>query len=97
MDKNLHDHNQEEFTHVEVPSLSPMMVVRTVVFLLAIINSVAVMFGFELGLEVNQENLYQLVSGVFLVGSGIVAWYKNNDITKKARIKAAKMKEDEGE
>lgn len=76
---------KEVFVPVDAPKLSPGMLVRTVVFVVAVINAIAAMLGFNLDLQVNQVDLYEIFSGLFLIASGAAAWFKNNDVTKKAR------------
>lgn len=84
---------KEVFIPIETPSVNAGMIVRTVVFLVAIINSIAAQFGVADGFTVDQELLYQVISGLFLVGTGAVAWFKNNDVTKKARVRAVVAKQ----
>jgi len=79
---------QSVFVPVEVPKVEPMMIVRLLVFAVALINAVAAMCGYNLGLEVDQQNAYDIISALFLLGSGFYATWKNNNITKQSRVKA---------
>lgn len=73
---------------VEAPAVDSALVVRTVVYLVAIINAIAAYFGFDFNLPVKDGAIYQVVSVVFAVGSFVHAYWKNQNITKAARIKA---------
>lgn len=75
---------KEVFVPVEAPRVEPRMVVRTVVFAIAILNAILAMFSVS-PVEVDQEALYNFVSAIFLLVSGFEAWSKNNDYSKKAR------------
>lgn len=80
------DRSKKVFVPEEAPKVDPRMIVRTLVFIVAIINAVSAnIFGHALDLTINQELAYQIISGIFLVGSGVVTWFKDNDVTKKAR------------
>ena len=65
-------------------------IVRTVILLIALLNSIFVQFGLEaIPLEDEQiKNVgvlfYELGSHVFLIVSALVAWWKNNSFTKSA-------------
>jgi SPP1 family holin len=85
--------SQEVFVPVEAPKVDAMMIVRTLVFLASLINAVAALFGKELNLHVNQDLTYQIISAALLVGSSLYAAWKNNNVTKAARIQAAAAKQ----
>lgn len=78
---------------VEAPAVDTALVVRTIVYLIAVINAIAAYFGFDLNLPAKEEALYQVVSVVFAVGSFAHAYFKHNNITKSARIKAVVAKQ----
>ncbi|QEM43221.1 holin [Bacillus phage Chotacabras] len=78
----------EVFVPQEAPPISPGTIVRFVVFLVALVNAVASLLGHELGLKVDQSVLYDVLSALFLMGSSLHMAWKNNNITKQARIKA---------
>jgi SPP1 family holin len=73
---------------VEAPAVDTALVVRTVVYLIAIANAIAAYFGFDLNIPAKDESVYQVVSVVFAVGSFAHAYFKHNNVTKSARIKA---------
>lgn len=78
---------QQVFVPVEAPKLDAGMIVRTIVFVLSLINGISAMFGYHFNLNIDQEKVYNIVSAVILVGSGLWAAWKNNNITKAARVK----------
>ncbi|UNA01570.1 holin [Bacillus phage vB_BcgM] len=85
----MENHDKHEvFVPQEAPPISPGTIVRFVVFLVALVNAVASLLGHELGLQVDQSVLYDVLSALFLMGSSLHMAWKNNNITKQARIKA---------
>src|SRR5206468_6859639 len=62
------------------------LVVRSIVYLILIANSVAAHFGLAFHLNGNEDFIYQIVSDVLLVLSFVEAYWKNNNISKAARI-----------
>ncbi|AXQ67810.1 holin [Bacillus phage Kioshi] len=80
--------HQSVFVPVEVPRVEPMMIVRLLVFVLALVNAIGAMFGYDLNLSVDQQNVYDIVSALFLLGSGFHVAWKNNNISKTSRVKA---------
>lgn len=95
MNKEKSNKYVQKSVHVpeEAPKVSTSLVVRTIVYIVAIINGVAAFLGYDLGLEVNQEFVYELVSLIFMGGAFIDAYWRNNDLTKKARIKSEAAKQ----
>ena len=61
-------------------------IARTIVLLLALANQVLAMCGKQI-LNIADDDIYQVVSIVFTIGSSAVAWWKNNSFTQEA-IKA---------
>jgi len=85
----MENHEKHEiFIPQEAPPISPGTIVRFVVFLVALVNAVASLLGHELGWQVDQSVLYDVLSALFLMGSSLHMAWKNNNITKQARIKA---------
>jgi SPP1 family holin len=74
---------------VEAPKVNPGLVVATIIYLIAIINAGAALFGFDVNIQANQDMIYEGVTAVFTFGSFIIGVYKNHNYTKQARIKAA--------
>ncbi|ALO79560.1 holin [Bacillus phage Hobo] len=79
---------KQVYVPVEVPAVEPMMIVRLIVFVLALVNAVGAMFGYDWNLSVDQKNVYDIVSAMFLLGSGMHVAWKNNNISKTSRVKA---------
>ncbi|AGB62735.1 putative holin [Bacillus phage phiAGATE] len=78
----------------EAPKVEPKMVVLTIVYIVAIINAAAAYLGFDaFNLSVDSERLYEGVSLFFGVAAFVGAYWKNHDVSKSARIKAAAVKQ----
>ncbi|ANY29361.1 putative membrane protein [Bacillus phage PK16] len=84
----LEEGHQSVFVPVEAPRVEPMMIVRLLVFVLALVNAIGAMFGYDWNLSVDQQNVYDIVSALFLLGSGMHVAWKNNNISKTSRVKA---------
>lgn len=56
---------------------------RTLILLLALANQVLSMLGYKL-IPIEDEQINDIVTLVFTVGSSLAAWWKNNSFTKKA-------------
>lgn len=61
-------------------------IIRTIVLILALVNQVLAIYGRE-KIPITEDEVYQLVTLVFTIGSAIWAWWKNNSFTQPA-IKA---------
>jgi SPP1 family holin len=70
----------------EVKNITAGTVTRFVLLLLALINSALEMSGVAV-VPVDEEGLRQFISLAFLGGTTLWAYWKNNDITRKARSK----------
>ena len=82
--------NKNEKRMVEVPLEAPPInaatLTRLVLFVAAIINTMAAFFGFDINLALNGDVIYEGFSiflNLIVFGAG---FWKNNDMTKKARI-----------
>jgi SPP1 family holin len=73
-------------------NIDKMVWIRTFVLVFALINQALVMAGFS-PLPFNDEQVENAVTIIFTVVAAIWAWWKDNDITKKARERKAKIKE----
>lgn len=60
-------------------------IVRTVVLLLALLNSILTVCGIN-PLPFSEEELYEIVSGAATVAASLWAWWKNNSFTKEALV-----------
>lgn len=72
--------------------ISADTIARTIVLALALLNQVLAVCG-RGTLEIAENDVYQLVSLLFTVGSAGVAWWKNNSFTQAA-IEADKTMHD---
>lgn len=79
---------QEVFIPESAPPITPGTIVRFIVFLVALINAVGGQLGYALDIRVDQNTLYDVLSALFLMGSSLHMAWKNNNISKQARIKA---------
>jgi SPP1 family holin len=69
-------------------------IVRTVVLFVALINQGLAAFGYSV-LPFNNDEIELFVSTLFTVVTALIAWWKNNNITREARRKAALLKREE--
>lgn len=69
-------------------------IVRTVVLFVALINQGLAAFGYAL-LPFNNEEIELFISTVITAITALIAWWKNNNITREARRKAALIKREE--
>lgn len=70
----------------EAPPIDKGLVARSIVYLVLIVNSVAAHFGLHFHMTANEDLVYQIVSDVLLVLSFAQSFWKNNNISKAARI-----------
>ncbi|TCP29912.1 SPP1 family holin [Scopulibacillus darangshiensis] len=67
-------------------------IARTSVLLIALVNQVLTMFGWN-PLPWSDEQVYTVVTGVLTVGATLVAWWKNNYVSKKGKAQRKVLKE----
>lgn len=73
-----------------IRNVSKGTIIRTILLFVALINQILIMFGFEpLPIEDAQiesiiNSLYEVISTIFLIITTLIAWWKNNSITKEA-------------
>ena len=71
---------------MDMPKWNPMMITRLVLAAIGVLN-VILMFLDKVPVEIAESTLYVAVSAVYsVVTTGWVAW-KDNDMTKRARIR----------
>ena len=58
-------------------------VARTIVLFIALLNQVFAIAGIAV-LDINENDVYQLVSLLFTVGSALLSWWKNNSFSEEA-------------
>lgn len=72
------------------PKIDSGTVSRFLVLLLALVNQALTMFGHPL-LNIDDTTITQLVSLAWTAGSAIWCYWKDNDVTKAARTKKARL------
>lgn len=70
----------------EAPAIDGGLVARSIAYLVILANAVAPHFGVNLHLNSNESDIYNYVSEGLLVLSFVQAYWKNNNISKGARI-----------
>ena len=65
--------------------MDKMTLTRTVVILLVLLNQILVLSGFN-PLPFSEEQLYKGVTAILTVGATLWAYWKNNNITKQAKV-----------
>lgn len=70
-------------------------VARTIVLFIALLNQIFAISGIA-ALDINENDVYQLVSLLFTVGSALVSWWKNNSFSEEAIEGDKLMKELKG-
>ena len=59
--------------------------IRTLCLILALVNNCLTMAGHS-PLPIEDEQLTELLSQVFIIVAAVAAWWKNNSFTKAARV-----------
>lgn len=70
----------------EAPPIDKGLVTRSIVYGIVLVNAVASHFGFHFHLNGSEDTIYNYVSEGLLVLSFAQAFWKNNNISKAARI-----------
>lgn len=63
--------------------VSPDTIARTIVLALALVNQFLAVSG-KGTIQIAENDIYQVVSLVWTIGSALVAWWYNNSFTKHA-------------
>lgn len=63
--------------------VSPDTIARTIVLALALVNQLLAVFG-KGTIEIAENDVYQVISLSWTIGSALVAWWYNNSFTKHA-------------
>lgn len=71
--------------------LNPMVIARTVIFFVGIINFILARFGLT-PFDLDENLTYEFISNLWIIGAGIWCWWKDNPITFKARVSNIVMK-----
>ena len=67
-----------------VEPISSGTIIRTICLVLALVNNCLVMAGHS-PLPIEDEQLTELLSQMFVIAAAVVAWWKNNSFTRAAR------------
>lgn len=73
-------------------SIGKGTIARTIVLFIALLNQVLAIYGKE-PISIADDDVYQLCTLLFTIGSTLVVWWKNNSFTKHAIAADEKMKE----
>lgn len=84
------DDNVAEDMPATTPKIDSGTVSRFLVLLLALVNQALTMFGHPV-LNIDDTTITQLVSLAWTAGSAIWCYWKDNDVTKAARTKKARL------
>ena len=63
--------------------VSKATIIRTICLVIAIVNIILEMRGYSI-IPVDNELVSEAVSIIFLIGSAVASWWKNNSFTKNA-------------
>lgn len=77
----------------DVGKVSARTIASTIVLALALANQMLAMFGYGT-IDIADETIYQVCSGIATIGASVWAWWKNNSFTKAARKADKIMKEE---
>ncbi|WP_241733372.1 phage holin [Bifidobacterium dentium] len=72
------------------PKIDSGTISRFLVLLLALVNQALTMFGHPV-LNIDDTTITQLVSLAWTAGSAIWCYWKDNDVTRHARVKKARL------
>ncbi|MBL1226536.1 phage holin [Enterococcus sp. BWR-S5] len=73
-------------------TISADTMARTIILVLALLNQVLAILG-KGTINIAENDLYQVVSLLFTIGSTVVAWWKNNSFTTAAIEADERLKE----
>lgn len=80
----------DDDTEASTPRIDGGTISRFLVLLLALVNQALTMFGHPV-LNIDDTTITQLVSLAWTAGSAIWCYWKDNDVTTKARVKKARL------
>lgn len=64
--------------------MDTQLIVRLIVSIIAAVNAVAAMLGYG-PLDISEDMIYTSVSVIFMIGTWIWGFWKNNNFTKEAK------------
>lgn len=62
--------------------ISTGTIVRTIMMAIAVINTICAALGFTT-IDIDENTLYTIITGVFDVITLVVVWWKNNNFSKR--------------
>ena len=77
--------------NIDLKNVSSGTIARTLFLFVSLINSALGMFGFT-SLDIDENTIYTVVTGLTTIVSAVLAFWKNNSFTKEA-IEADKYRE----
>lgn len=77
--------------NIDLKNVSSGTIARTLFLFVSLVNSALGMFGFT-SLDIDENTIYTVVTGLTTIVSAVLAFWKNNSFTKEA-IEADKYKE----
>ena len=77
--------------NIDLKNVSSGTIARTLFLFVSLANSALGMFGFT-SLDIDENTIYTVVTGVTTIVSAVLAFWKNNSFTKEA-IEADKYRE----
>ncbi|WP_329380195.1 phage holin [Anaerofustis butyriciformans] len=77
--------------NIDLKNVSSGTIARTLFLFVSLVNSALGMFGFT-SLDIDENTIYTVVTGVTTIVSAVLAFWKNNSFTKEA-IEADKYRE----
>ena len=77
--------------NIYLKNVSSGTIARTLFLFVSLINSALGMFGFT-SLDIDENTIYTVVTGLTTIFSAVLAFWKNNSFTKEA-IEADKYRE----
>ena len=77
--------------NIDLKNVSSGTIARTLFLFVSLVNSALGMFGFTY-LDIDENTIYTVVTGLTTIVSAVLAFWKNNSFTKEA-IEADKYRE----
>ena len=77
--------------NIDLKNVSSGTIARTLFLFVSLVNSALGMFGFT-SLDIDENTIYTVVTGITTIVSAVLAFWKNNSFTKEA-IEADKYRE----
>ncbi len=77
--------------NIDLKNVSSGTIARTLFLFVSLVNSALGMFGFT-SLDIDENTIYTVVTGLTTIVSAVLAFWKNNSFTKEA-IEADKYRE----